>query len=61
MADSVGMYQSSSIVLWELTCEQDRVFSHAVNTVKKITPGVEKPPSGDRLRLYGLYKQSMGM
>lgn len=38
----------------------DRVFSHALNTVNKIRIGSEKPPSAIRLKLYGLYKQSMG-
>lgn len=38
----------------------DRVFSHALNTVNKIRTGVEKPPGASRLKLYGLYKQSMG-
>ncbi|OJD31503.1 acyl binding protein [Diplodia corticola] len=37
----------------------DRVFSHALNTVNKIRIGSEKPPSSTRLKLYGLYKQSM--
>ncbi|CAK4029972.1 Autophagy-related 37 [Lecanosticta acicola] len=37
----------------------DRVFGHALNTVNKIRPGSQKPPSIDRLALYGLYKQSM--
>ncbi|KAF2491692.1 hypothetical protein BU16DRAFT_126243 [Lophium mytilinum] len=37
----------------------DRVFSHALNTVNKIRTGAQKPPSAVRLRLYGLYKQSM--
>lgn len=37
----------------------DRVFGHALNTVNKIRPGSQKPPSSDRLALYGLYKQSM--
>ncbi|EMC96287.1 hypothetical protein BAUCODRAFT_69929 [Baudoinia panamericana UAMH 10762] len=37
----------------------DRVFGHALNTVNKIRPGSTKPPSADRLALYGLYKQSM--
>jgi acyl-CoA-binding protein len=37
----------------------DRVFGHALNTVNKIRPGSQKPPSEDRLALYGLYKQSM--
>ena len=37
----------------------DRVFGHALNTVNKIRPGSQKPPSGARLALYGLYKQAM--
>ncbi|KAK2752458.1 hypothetical protein FQN54_008120 [Arachnomyces sp. PD_36] len=38
----------------------DRVFVHALNTVKKIPrTGSARPPPADRLRLYGLYKQSM--
>lgn len=38
----------------------DRVFVHALNTVKKIPKtGASRPPPGDRLRLYGLYKQAM--
>lgn len=37
----------------------DRVFGHALNTVNKIRPGSQKPPTSDRLALYGLYKQSM--
>ncbi|KAI9799533.1 MAG: hypothetical protein M1825_004459 [Sarcosagium campestre] len=38
----------------------DRVFVHALNTVKKIPrTGSARPPPSDRLRLYGLYKQSM--
>lgn len=39
----------------------DRVFVHALNTVKKLPRGTHRPPPADRLRLYGLYKQSMGM
>ena len=35
------------------------MFGHALNTVNKIRPGSQKPPSSDRLTLYGLYKQSM--
>ena len=30
-----------------------------MNTVNKIRPGSQKPPSSDRLALYGLYKQAM--
>lgn len=37
----------------------DRVFGHALNTVNKIRPGSQKPPTSDRLALYGLYKQAM--
>jgi acyl-CoA-binding protein len=38
----------------------DRVFVHALNTVKKIPKtGASRPPSSDRMRLYGLYKQAM--
>ncbi|OXV11123.1 hypothetical protein Egran_01115 [Elaphomyces granulatus] len=38
----------------------DRVFVHALNTVKKIPrTGTARPPPAERLKLYGLYKQSM--
>ncbi|PSR90519.1 acyl CoA binding protein-domain-containing protein [Coniella lustricola] len=38
----------------------DRVFVHALNTVKKIPKtGAARPPPPDRMRLYGLYKQAM--
>ncbi|OAX80386.1 hypothetical protein ACJ72_05286 [Emergomyces africanus] len=38
----------------------DRVFVHALNTVKRIPrSGSSRPPLPERLRLYGLYKQSM--
>ncbi|KAL8717915.1 MAG: hypothetical protein Q9225_004893 [Loekoesia sp. 1 TL-2023] len=38
----------------------DRVFAHALNTVKRIPrTGSARPPPADRLKLYGLYKQSM--
>jgi hypothetical protein len=38
----------------------DRVFVHALNTVKRIPrTGSARPPSSARLKLYGLYKQSM--
>ncbi|CAG8149520.1 unnamed protein product [Penicillium olsonii] len=38
----------------------DRVFVHALNTVKRIPrSGTARPPSAERLKLYGLYKQSM--
>ena len=67
MADSVGAYQSTLAlprprnvcVVHTNTQHIDRVFGHALNTVNKIRPGSQKPPSADRLALYGLYKQSM--
>ncbi|KAF2462386.1 acyl CoA binding protein-domain-containing protein [Lineolata rhizophorae] len=37
----------------------DRVFSHALSVGNKIRTGSEKPPAATRLKLYGLYKQSM--
>ncbi|KAH7321175.1 acyl CoA binding protein-domain-containing protein [Stachybotrys elegans] len=38
----------------------DRVFVHALNTVKKLPKtGATRPPPSERLRLYGLYKQAM--
>ncbi|PTU22723.1 hypothetical protein P175DRAFT_0499269 [Aspergillus ochraceoroseus IBT 24754] len=38
----------------------DRVFVHALNTVKRIPrTGTVRPPASERLKLYGLYKQSM--
>lgn len=38
----------------------DRVFVHALNTVKEIPKtGASRPPPSDQLRLYGLYKQAM--
>ena len=40
--------------------QTDRVFVHALNTVKKIPKtGAARPPPSDRMRLYGLYKQAM--
>ena len=39
----------------------DRVFAHALHTVKRIPrTGSARPPPVDRLTLYGLYKQSTG-
>ncbi|KAB8342904.1 hypothetical protein FH972_022501 [Carpinus fangiana] len=47
-------------LLDEWSSHQDRVFVHALNTVKKIPRmGSARPPPAQRLRLYGLYKQSM--
>ncbi|KAG0154876.1 hypothetical protein PDIDSM_447 [Penicillium digitatum] len=38
----------------------DRVFVHALNTVKRVPrTGTARPPAAERLALYGLYKQSM--
>ncbi|KAL8773953.1 MAG: hypothetical protein Q9209_001383 [Squamulea sp. 1 TL-2023] len=38
----------------------NRVFAHALNTVKRIPrTGSARPPTEARLKLYGLYKQSM--
>jgi acyl-CoA-binding protein len=38
----------------------DRVFAHALQTVRKIPrTGSSRPPPEARLKLYGLYKQSM--
>lgn len=38
----------------------DRVFVHALNTIKKLPKtGAARPPPADRMRLYGLYKQAM--
>ncbi|KAA8911786.1 acyl CoA binding protein-domain-containing protein [Sphaerosporella brunnea] len=38
----------------------DRVFAHALQTVRKIPrTGSARPPPDARLKLYGLYKQSM--
>ncbi|KAB5585975.1 acyl CoA binding protein-domain-containing protein [Coniochaeta sp. 2T2.1] len=43
-----------------MTDSVDRVFVHALNTVKKIPKtGAARPPPADRMRLYGLYKQAM--
>ncbi|KAI1461040.1 acyl-CoA binding protein [Annulohypoxylon moriforme] len=52
--------QSITPSLIESPPSVDRVFVHALNTVKKIPKtGASRPPPGDRLRLYGLYKQAM--
>ena len=38
----------------------DRVFTHALSTIKRIPrTSSARPPSAERLKLYGLYKQSM--
>ncbi|KAL8413784.1 hypothetical protein RB594_005141 [Gaeumannomyces avenae] len=44
----------------EMADSVDRVFVHALNTIKKIPKtGATRPPPADRMRLYGLYKQAM--
>ena len=47
MADSIGLLLSIDAIL----TESDRVFAHAVNTVKKIpkAAGSSRPPLEDRL------------
>lgn len=68
MSDSVGM-QFINLAFTHIpptsantAAPTDRVFVHALNTVKKIPRmGSARPPPAQRLRLYGLYKQSMGM
>ncbi len=64
MSDSVGKCPSCPSAL-ELHLPlltialTDRVFVHALNTVKRIPrTGSARPPPSDRLKLYGLYKQS---
>ncbi len=68
MADSVGTHSlaGESLALQrDLLIDgslrpPDRVFVHALNTVKKIPKtGATRPPPADRMRLYGLYKQAM--
>jgi acyl-CoA-binding protein len=59
MADSIGkpLYTVGLIVT---NLRIDRVFAHALQTVRKIPrSGSLRPPAADRLKLYGLYKQSM--
>ncbi|XXG97626.1 hypothetical protein Hte_003932 [Hypoxylon texense] len=52
--------QSTSKLTEDPPLRLDRVFVHALNTVKKIPKtGASRPPPTDRLRLYGLYKQAM--
>lgn len=68
MSDSVGK-SSTYLCLRNLVfCHRhvanlttlDRVFVHALNTVKRIPrTGSARPPPAARLKLYGLYKQSM--
>lgn len=63
MSDSVGKCAPGALcsypVLIQISISADRVFVHALNTVKRIPrTGSARPPPADRLRLYGLYKQS---
>lgn len=50
-----GIWSDKTLILFHA----DRVFGYALNTVNKIRTDGQKPPLADRLRLYGLYKQSM--
>ena len=70
MSDSVGKFCSCLVFAraWRsfvtLTAtsfhDADRVFAHALSTVKRIPrTGSMRPLPADRHRLYGLYKQSM--
>ena len=62
MSDSIGKrWQVNTCLLYaEHDCCLDRVFAHALNTVKRIPrTGSGRPPPAARLKLYGLYKQSM--
>ncbi|KAL8838022.1 MAG: hypothetical protein Q9170_002303 [Blastenia crenularia] len=62
MSDSVGKFRTPPPISTHqyLTIPADRVFVHALNTVKRIPrTGSARPPPADRLKLYGLYKQSM--
>lgn len=67
MSDSVGVFpvllsSSGSLAGVLIINRIDRVFVHALNTVKRIPrTGTARPPTAERLKLYGLYKQSMGM
>lgn len=64
MSDSVGKYfpaldPASTQANDTSGGSLDRVFVHALNTVKRIPrTGSARPPPSDRLKLYGLYKQS---
>lgn len=63
MSDSVGKVsvpEARSSVGTHCSAHVDRVFVHALNTVKRIPrTGSARPPPAARLKLYGLYKQSM--
>ena len=57
MADSVG---STSVFISVVLTRLDRVFAHAVNTVKKIprAAGSSRPPLADRLLVFYLVNNS---
>ncbi|KAJ5793716.1 Acyl-CoA-binding protein ACBP [Penicillium paradoxum] len=66
MSDSVGACSAirfpciGDYSLTSVPVAADRVFVHALNTVKRIPrTGTARPPAAERLALYGLYKQSM--
>lgn len=51
--------EPSLTALISIRSSADRVFSHALFTVKRIPrTGSSRPPTDARLKLYGLYKQS---
>lgn len=51
--------ETSLATLISILSSADRVFSHALLTVKRIPrTGSSRPPPDARLKLYGLYKQS---
>jgi len=51
--------ETSLATLISILLSADRVFSHALLTVKRIPrTGSSRPPPDARLKLYGLYKQS---
>jgi acyl-CoA-binding protein len=60
MNSQIPPHQEWNVLPYTYRMSLDRVFVHALNTVKKIPrTGSARPPPADRLRLYGLYKQAM--
>ena len=65
MSDSVGPFpppytRCTAVITHPSNCEADRVFAHALQTVRRIPgTGSARPPPEASLKLYGLYKQSM--
>ncbi|KAI0970928.1 acyl CoA binding protein-domain-containing protein [Xylaria arbuscula] len=66
MVENAGLFSTTLVPVGKLSAyhawknTHNRVFVHALNTVKKIPKtGASRPPPADRLRLYGLYKQAM--